>query len=159
MAKEKGVQRHKRFTKRLEVTFGTGELTYRGILSNFSESGLFVRTNRGFSPNTVIDIEIVLPDNKLSRLKGIVKRTIKRPVSTVKNGMGIELIEKDEAYLNFLKSYTAQEGNEEKENFVPETSKIVSCKKCGIKNEVLVDKIYKNPRCGKCGTPLVIDTA
>ncbi len=132
MAKEK-VQRHKRFTKRLEVIFGSGELSYRGILSNFSESGLFIRTNRGFSPNTVIDIKIMLPDNNISRLKGIVKRTIKRPVSTIKNGMGIELIEKDETYLNFLRSFTRLEENETLKTSIPEAFKVVPCKNCGIK--------------------------
>ncbi len=159
MAKERKYQRHKRFTKRLEVIFGTGEVSYRGILSNFSESGLFIRTNRGFSPNTVIDIEIVLPDNNISRLKGIVKRTIKRPVSTIKNGMGIELIEKDQTYLDFLKSFTTLEENEILKSSIPETFKVVSCNNCGIRNKVLTNKIYRNPKCGKCGTPLIINMA
>jgi hypothetical protein len=157
MGKERGYQRHKRFTKRLEATFSAGGLSYRGILSNFSESGLFIRTNRGFTPNTIIDIELVMPDNKVSHLKGVVKRTIKTPVSTIKNGMGIELMERDETYINFLKSFTGEEETKKEQRPTAEGFKIVSCQNCGIKNKVATDKFYQVPKCGKCGTPLVIE--
>lgn len=157
MKKERGFQRHKRFTKRLEAIFRAGGLSYRGILSNLSESGLFIRTNRGFAPDTVIDIELVMPDNKVSRLKGVVKRTIKRPVSTIKNGMGIELIEKDKTYLNFVKYFTGEKITKIEEKLAAEKFKIVSCQKCGVKNKVFINKFYRNPKCGKCGTPLVIE--
>ena len=155
MGRERGYQRHKRFTKRLEAVFTSGGLSYRGILSNISESGLFIRTNRGFAPDTIIEIELVMPDNKVSRLKGIVKRTIKRPVSTIKNGMGIELIEKDKTYLNFIKNFTGETITEPEEKTVLEKFKIVSCRNCGIKNKVMIDEFYKNPKCGKCGMSLV----
>ena len=159
MERERGYQRHKRFTKRLEAVFTSGGLSYRGILSNISESGLFIRTNRGSAPNTIIEIELVMPDNKVSRLKGIVKRTIKRPVSTIKNGMGIELIEKDKTYLNFLKNFTGETITKPEEKTVVKEFKIVSCQNCGTKNKVVIDKSYKNPKCGKCGTSLVIKMA
>jgi hypothetical protein len=76
------------------VTFSSGGLSFRGILSNISSSGIFIRTNRGFTPDTIVDIEVVMPDNKISLLKGVVKRTIKTPLSSMKNGMGVELMEK-----------------------------------------------------------------
>jgi hypothetical protein len=81
MRQPRGYQRHPRFTKRLEATFSSGGLSYRGILSNLSQNGLFIRTNRGFAPGSTVDIELVMPDNALCRLKGIVKRTIKTPMS------------------------------------------------------------------------------
>ncbi|MBE0425048.1 MAG: PilZ domain-containing protein [Nitrospirae bacterium] len=157
MGRERGHQRHNRFAKRLEATFGAGGLSYRGILSNLSESGLFIRTNRGFAPDTIIDIELIMPDSKVSRLKGVVKRTIRRPVSTIKNGMGIELIEKDKTYLNFVKSFTGEKITKIEEKPAAEKFKIVFCQKCGIKNKVLINKFYRKPKCGKCGTPLVIE--
>ena len=99
-------RKHKRFTKRLEARFIAEGESFVGITSNLSENGIFIRTKRGCPPNRIIDIELVLPDAKVSRLKGIVKRTIRAirgPLST-KNGMGISLLKKDEAYTNYLKS-------------------------------------------------------
>ena len=105
MQRPRGYQRHPRFTKRLEATFSSGGLSFRGILSNISENGMFIRTNRGFAPGTTVDIDIVMPDNTIVALKGIVKRTIKTAITTMKNGMGIELTREDEKYLKFVRSF------------------------------------------------------
>ncbi len=94
-----------RFTKRLEVTFSSGTLKYRGISSDLSAGGLFIRTQNGFAPGNLVDIEIYLPENKVGRLKGIVRRTVKSPMNLVKNGMGIELVERDPYYLDFLRNF------------------------------------------------------
>ncbi|MEW6569561.1 MAG: PilZ domain-containing protein [Nitrospirota bacterium] len=147
-------RKHQRFTKRLQASFSSGGLSYRGILSNISEKGLFIRTNRGFAPNTIIDIELVMPDNRLSRLKGIVRRTIKTPVSTIKNGMGIELIERDETFMNLVSSFNGEPRPERKEQ--ASDFQIVFCKNCRVKNVVFLSRLSQNPRCGKCGTPLTV---
>lgn len=156
MVRERGYQRHPRFTKRLEVRFTSGRLSFTGILSNLSESGLFIRTNRSFAPGTVIDIELVMPDGKKSLLKGNVVRAIKTPLALLKNGMGVELVEKDATYINFLKSFI-----EEKEtytvNITPTEFQIISCPNCGIKNKVSKEKLPLGPKCGRCGTPLTIN--
>jgi len=154
MGRPRGYQRHPRFTKRLEATFSSGGLSYRGILSNLSRNGLFIRTNRGFAPGSAVDIELVMPDNTVCRLKGVVKRTLKTPMSSMKNGMGIELTEKDRAYLNFIESF-----NDEKE-FVTKTPapefQIISCSACSVKNKVSNEKLSLGPRCGRCGTSLPV---
>lgn len=154
MRREK-VQRHPRFTKRLEVKFTSGENTYKGILSNLSQSGLFIRTNRGFTPGTIIDIELMMPDGTISVLKGIVRRTVKTPL-TIKNGMGVELIEKDSMFMNFIKSFHEKTGTplEKKDS---KEFLIISCSQCGVKNKVLSEKISLGPKCGRCGIPLRID--
>jgi Tfp pilus assembly protein PilZ len=155
MDRQRGYQRYQRFTKRLEATFSSGGLSYRGILSNLSRNGLFIRTNRGFAPGSTVDIELVMPDNKVCRLKGVVKRTIKTPMSSMKNGMGIELTEKDAAYLNFLESF-----DEEKETVMEMPSpefQIISCPACGVKNKVLTEKLSLGPKCGRCGTSLPVN--
>ncbi|MEW6419380.1 MAG: PilZ domain-containing protein [Nitrospirota bacterium] len=156
MGRERGYQRHPRFTKRLEVRFTSGGLSFTGILSNLSENGLFIRTNRGFAPGATIDIELVMPDGKVSFLKGHVIRTVKTPIASLKNGMGVELIEKDATYINFLKSFV-----EEKENYIvnitPQEFQIISCPNCGVKNKVSKEKLPLGPKCGRCGTPLTIN--
>ncbi len=95
-------RKHKRLRKRLETRFCSGGKSFVGTSSNLSEGGLFIRTNRGFVPGSVVDIELTTPLG-VSFLKGIVIRTIRTPLS-VKNGMGVELTEKDTTYINFLKS-------------------------------------------------------
>lgn len=156
MVRERGYQRHPRFTKRLEARFSSGGMSFAGISSNLSESGLFIRTNRGFAPDTAIDIELVMPDGKTSSLKGLVRRTIKTPMSTLKNGMGVELLEKDAAYINFLKSFT-EETETDTEKITPPEFQIISCPNCGVKNKVSSEKLSLGPKCGRCGTPLTIN--
>jgi len=157
MARTRGYQRDPRFTKRLEVRFGSGGLNFTGILSNLSESGLFIRTNRGFAPETLIDIELVMPGGKISFLKGLVKWTVKTPISTLKNGMGIELIKKDPAYMDFVKSFTDRTETDD-EKPLPPDFQIISCPKCGIRNKVSSAKLSLGPKCGRCGTSLTINT-
>ena len=65
------------------------DITFLSISGDLSESGLFVRTNRGYNVETPIDIELSLPGNRVSFLKGIVRRTIRTPIPTMKNGMGM----------------------------------------------------------------------
>jgi hypothetical protein len=165
-----------RFTKRLEVTFSSGGSKYRGISSDLSEGGLFIRTQHGLAPGNVVDIEIYLPGDKVGRLKGIVRRTVKTSLSLIKNGMGIEIVEEDSNYLAFLKNFgigdssedtavshhRAGQGQEEKvdrpkteETFdnVPDFI-IVACDNCKVKNKVRKDRLPFGPKCGRCGTVL-----
>ncbi|MGD0885289.1 MAG: PilZ domain-containing protein [Thermodesulfovibrionales bacterium] len=101
-------RQNRRFTKRLETTFSSGSSKYRGITSDLSSEGIFIRTQHGLMPGSVIDIEIYLPTQTLSRLKGIVRRTVKTPLSMLKNGMGVELIERDLNYIEFLKTFRSE---------------------------------------------------
>ena len=159
MERQRGYQRHPRFTKRLEVTFSSGDFSYRGILSNISENGLFIRTNRGLAPGTQLNIELLLPDHKVSLLKGTVRRTIKTPFSTMKNGMGVELTEKDALFTEFVKSLLGDSANSVSEDTQPkpdsmQESHIVLCPNCGVKNKIPSAKMNLGPKCGKCGTSL-----
>jgi predicted RNA-binding Zn-ribbon protein involved in translation (DUF1610 family) len=164
MKRERGYQRYPRFTKRLEATFRSGGLSYRGILSNISENGLFIRTNRGFAPGTTVDIDVVMPDNTVVALKGLVKRTIKTPITTMKNGMGIELIGEYTKYLDFVRTFAGGKADSEPETEpeiqpkvtpVPEYL-IIVCPNCGVKNKVSSDKLAMVPKCGKCGKSLPV---
>lgn len=169
MDRERGYQRHPRFTKRLEVTFRSGEFTHRGILSNLSMNGLFIKTNRGFSPGTIVDIELVLPDDQISHLQGIVRRTVKTAVYLTKNGMGVELTKKDDQFLRFAESFLREHPDQEPDAPVPPPSpdeqslppdfQLLPCPACGVKNRVPTEKLAREPKCGKCGSPLLPDAA
>jgi len=168
MEKARDYKRTQRFTKRLEVAFSSGGLSFRGILSNVSISGIFIRTNKGFAPGTTLDIELMLPDNTISNIKGIVRRTIKTPVTTTKNGMGVELTHKDEKYEKFIRPFLSgadQEPPQETEKVEPARGqekppvteyRIISCPNCGAKNKVLSEKLSLSPKCGKCGAFLPV---
>jgi hypothetical protein len=94
------------------VEFTVDNLTLRGISSDFSLEGLFLRTNHACKPGTVLDIVIHLPDGSVSKVKGKAVRSLRTPtgmvigapVRSMKNGMGIEIIERDSHYLHFIRS-------------------------------------------------------
>ncbi len=94
----------KRKIKRLEVIFTSNGKTNRGITSNVSEKGLFIRTKKGFAPGTALDIELHIPSGETLKLHGKVARLIKTQFNAVKNGMGIELLGIDLKYIKYLKS-------------------------------------------------------
>jgi hypothetical protein len=94
------------------VEFTSDGLTLRGISSDFSLKGLFIRTNHPYVPGTIFDIVIHIPDGSVSKIKGKAVRALKTPTGLVlgtptkslKNGMGIEIIEKDANYLHLIRS-------------------------------------------------------
>ena len=147
-------RKNPRFTKRLEARFIADGESFVGITSNLSETGLFIRTKRGFAPDSILDIKLIMPDGNTSSIRGIVKRTVKVPLS-IKNGMGIELLKKDEIYMRYVKSL--REGDERSPEKEPvDEFQIIPCPSCQAKNKVWKDKIALGPRCGKCKTPLII---
>lgn len=169
-------RKHERFVRRLETEFSSEDKNYRGISSDLSTNGLFIRTIHPFAPGSIIDITIHLPDGATSRLKGRVRRAIKTHITTFKNGMGVELIEKDFHYINFLKTFMPDvQGapSDEKIRYETETHPkpdikaesnsfdflILACSKCGVKNKVRTSKMSLGPKCGKCGSALVINQA
>jgi hypothetical protein len=73
------------------------------ITHDLSVNGLFLRSNQCLPINSLVTIQIVLPDNSISFLKGIVRRTIDTS-AYMNNGMGIQLIEKDSNYARYFQS-------------------------------------------------------
>jgi hypothetical protein len=113
---------HPRFIKRLETRISIDQTSFWSISGDMSESGLFIRTNRDYNIGTPIDIELSLPGNRVSFLKGIVRRTVRTPIPTMRNGMGIEVIKKDETFRDFVKSISG----ERKENVGEESAVLCS---------------------------------
>lgn len=128
-------RRHSRFIKRLETRISMDKTSFLCISGDLSENGLFIRTNRGYNAETTIDIELSLPGNRISFLKGIVRRSIRTPIPTMKNGMGIEIIEKDKTFIDFIKSVS----DERSENIAEEQPSpelpITSSLNCEIVNK------------------------
>lgn len=151
-------RQHNRHTKRLETVFVTGTERYSGITSDVSDGGLFIRTRNPFAPGSILDIEIYLPDGKTSKLKGRVKNAIKTQITALKNGMGIELIEKDSNYINFIKTISGENGSSTPTTHQTSGTKfsILPCRNCGAKNRVKEDSAQLVPKCGKCGHPLIL---
>lgn len=164
--------------RRLETEFTGDGKTYRAISSDFSRYGLFIRTNHAFIPGTELDIIVHTPTGSACRLRGVVRRSIKTPVVSLKNGMGIELISRDSAYIEFLKEFDptemddpsssaapdrAQEHSEGSESDDPHHRKpvpsaqefmITACQACGAKNKVRGERLTQGFKCGRCGASL-----
>ncbi|MFN3740750.1 MAG: PilZ domain-containing protein [Thermodesulfovibrionales bacterium] len=85
----------KRYVRRLEAEFEGGGLSGRGLTSDISRKGVFIRTQKALAPGTPVIVKLHLADGRISIIKGIVKRAIKVPIyaSEIKNGMGIEIKE------------------------------------------------------------------
>ena len=101
-------RKHKRFVKKLKVKICSGSQNTWGILNDLSENGLLISCNMKFTENTIIDIELIMPDHENFFLKGIVRRTMAMSSSNRKFAMGVELIEKDITYRHFLKSIAGE---------------------------------------------------
>jgi hypothetical protein len=166
-------RKDERFIRRLETEFVADNKNYRGISSDLSLNGLFIRTQHAFAPDTLVDIVIHLPDAANVRLKGMVRRSIKTPIISIKNGMGIEIIENDPQYIAFIKTVYPDAGTAEtaegphlKTSFhehvdeplrpapPPPEFTIIACPGCGIKNKINNAKLSLGPKCGKCGSLL-----
>lgn len=125
-------RKHPRFIKRLTTTFFIDQSKFTGISSDLSEGGLFIRTFRGVPANTPIHIELILPNNMTSTLKGIVRRSLRTSLTTKKNGMGIEIIEKDEPFIDFVNSVLGRDGTTSERNNAPPDFQNVSCYNYGV---------------------------
>ncbi len=94
-----------RVTKRLSVKFGCNTLEHSGITSNLSPTGIFIRTNSGLAPGTVVDIELTIPDGRIIKLMGTVmwtKRVHPKLAEFSRNGMGIMLKNIPEEYTRLV---------------------------------------------------------
>jgi len=128
-------RKHPRFIKRLETRISIDQTSFWSISGDMSESGLFIRTNRGYNVGTPIDIELSLPGNRVSFLKGIVRRTVRTPIPTMRNGMGIEVIEKDEIFRDFVKSISRERKENVGEEQTPPELQIISSLNCEAANK------------------------
>ncbi len=150
----------KRHVRRLEAEFESAGFSGRGVTSDISKKGVFIRTHKALAPGTPVTVRIHLNDGRVSVIKGIVKRSIKIPMyaSDIKNGMGIEIIERDDLFDELIKTFEQEQltnkddRQDEQRDFI-----IITCPSCGVKNKVPASKISLGPRCGKCRASLMVN--
>ncbi|MEW6571004.1 MAG: hypothetical protein AB1390_07500 [Nitrospirota bacterium] len=98
-------RRTRRFKKRLLARIDSGTFICGGITGDVSNNGIFMRGVL-LPDNVMLTIQLYLLDNKISSLKGVVRRNVKIPGSNWLFGTGIELKEKDYAFQKFLRTLT-----------------------------------------------------
>jgi hypothetical protein len=101
-------RKNERHSMKLHTKLWDDSFVSWGLLTDISENGLFIKSNRDFTIGDAIDIEVFMPDNNNALLKGVIKRKIELPGSHRKYGLGIEVIEKDMVYRHLLRSLTGQ---------------------------------------------------
>lgn len=62
-----------------------------GVLCDASETGLFIKSILSMAVNTVLDIEIFMPNLSACHLRGVAKRVVELPGHDSRYGIGIEL--------------------------------------------------------------------
>jgi hypothetical protein len=97
-------RKDKRHIQRYPVEVKAGDLLFKGTTVRLSERGMFVRSQKNFIEGIPVDITIYLTEESSCCLKGIVKYARTMDLLRQKNGMGIEIIEKDQKFLEFIKS-------------------------------------------------------
>ncbi len=149
----------KRYVRRFEAEFEGGGLSGRGLTSDISRKGVFIRTQKALAPGTPVTVKLHLSDGRISIVKGIVRRAIKVPIyaSEIKNGMGIEIKEMDDLFESLLTEFEGSGAPEEKKGTQKEDFLIITCPSCGVKNKVPAEKASLGPRCGRCKTLLLIN--
>ena len=153
-------RRYKRVTRRLEVEFSAGEQTYKGISSDISIKGMFIRTQHPFVRGTRIKIRLFLPDGEIAHLEAVVRRAIKTPHYFIKNGMGVEITKLDPVFESFLSQelldYDRYYFRTEKKGNVHSSgdSLILVCPSCGVKNRLKKGLRSYRAKCGYCGSYL-----
>jgi hypothetical protein len=96
-------RRHFRINKSLISQIFADDVNLFVRTGDLSANGISLISKQCLPVDTVVAIEIVMPDNSVSSLRGIVRRIIDTSIF-MHNGMGIELLEKDSNYIQFLKS-------------------------------------------------------
>ncbi len=92
----------KRVLKRLSVRFGVQKPDHTAFTHDLSSSGFFLKTTTVFAPNTRLQIELTLPDEKVIHVRGIVMWAKRIPPAfnrmIQKHGMGIHLFDIPDEY-------------------------------------------------------------
>ncbi len=178
-------RKFKRHHKRLEVKFkGADKSIGRGYVKDLSEQGVFIKCRKPAPPGSSIDITTTLPDGVRTRMRGVVRRSVKGAysLSHSMDGMGVEVLAYDKAFSHFLHSIVGEfkgpdlsmyetslgapivENDEKQEqavraSLIPEKkeveSVVVACANCGAKNRLPKARLSSMPKCGKCGMFLI----
>ena len=93
-----------RFPSNLEARFFYGNMIYTGKVINFSKNGMFISTKVPFPLNSEF-IVVILLDNQTAKIPIKVRRKVSKEgdyYSRMNNGVGIELLDAPQSYLNYV---------------------------------------------------------
>lgn len=92
-----------RAKRRIMVKYGVEKLDKRGFTKNVSDTGLFVRTNTVFVPDTTLQLEIAFPERTFGMWGRVIwaKKVPPQLAHILDCGMGICFIDPDPEYLAF----------------------------------------------------------
>lgn len=100
-----------RITRRLKVTIISGDKRFTRYTEDVSAGGLSIRTLNVFPENTLLTIELELPSGEILSLHGRVTWDFMIPHPGYKrNGMGIHLTDRPEAYIEFIRALYSENG-------------------------------------------------
>ena len=101
----------KRKIKRLPTTFLCGVEEHKGIISNFSHTGLFITVRKAFKPRTsMMKMVLELDENSKIALKGEITRVEEEPKFVRGNiGIGIKLNHTTQVYREFVEALIKEE--------------------------------------------------
>jgi DUF4097 and DUF4098 domain-containing protein YvlB len=96
-----------RFPAKLQARIFFGNMVYTGVITNVSRNGMFISTKMGFPMDVVFMTVILLDNNSTVDIPVKVKRTVKINDCNgdVKCGLGVELLNPPQKYLEFISKY------------------------------------------------------
>ncbi len=100
----------KRKRKWIPVTFLYENKVHKSISSNFSETGLFIKTESKFMPGSPVCMVLELDDDLKTAFKGKVVRITTRSklfdtYRSSRNGIGVELTKITQEYKEFYNNF------------------------------------------------------
>ncbi len=93
-----------RFIVKLPVDVKCDNSVVTGMTVRISDKGLFIRSQKSFQSGVNVYINLHISERTSCTLKGVVRYSRKLNILKQKNGMGIELTEKDQTYQEFIDS-------------------------------------------------------
>jgi hypothetical protein len=112
-------RKHERYATKLKVKINSGGLSFWAITSDISKKGLRIRVNQEFPVNMVLHLDLIMPDGHVSFIKGVVRYVKETHQSKRRFGLGIEIIDDDATFRDYLKELEAKtvlESNQETNN-------------------------------------------
>ena len=100
----------RRYEIKLQISLFHGNLVYSGIVTNLSESGMFITTKRCFPIDTMLVTTLMLNDNSIQVPVRISR--IANPVKTKgleQDGLGVKILRSSRDYLDFLDKNRSQQ--------------------------------------------------
>jgi hypothetical protein len=98
-------RRGRRHRRRLLTEFapcGYAEC-HRGVSTSLSETGFFLKSRHVYRVGVMLEVRMSLSPERTCSLRGVVRYARKVLLMRYKNGMGVEILEGDPTYVDFIR--------------------------------------------------------